>query len=172
MPTPINLTNHAYWNLSGDFKQATIADHQMKLNCSTYTPFDVTQIPTKEIAPVDGTVFDFVEKQRVADKERLTGAIDGGGMPGIDNAWVVDGSETFDGAMRNVAVLESDRRRMVISSSHPVVVVYTTNWLPAPEKLTSADAGGNHIQHSAICLETCNFPNAVNNTKEPGWPPK
>lgn len=58
-PTPVNLTNHAYWNLSGDFQQPTIVDHHMKLMCSNYLPLDASQIPTKEVAPVAGTVFDF-----------------------------------------------------------------------------------------------------------------
>ena len=42
MPTPINLTNHAYWNLSGDFRQATVANHKMMLNSSKYLPLDAT----------------------------------------------------------------------------------------------------------------------------------
>lgn len=42
MPTPINLTNHAYWNISGDFKQKTIAEHRLQMNCAKYIPLDDT----------------------------------------------------------------------------------------------------------------------------------
>lgn len=66
-------------------------------------------------------------------------------MPGIDHPFVVDGSEKFGVEIRDVAELESATRRMCIKSSQPVVVVYTTNWLPAKEKISEGDAGGIHV---------------------------
>ena len=57
--TPINLTNHAYWNLSGDFKEATIADHHLNLGCSKMLPMGEGSVPTGEIAAVADTPFDF-----------------------------------------------------------------------------------------------------------------
>ena len=93
-------------------------------------------------------------------------------MPGIDHPFVVDGSEKFAVEMRDVAELETTKRRMRVKSSQPVVVVYTTNWLPAKDKILENHAGGIHLQHAAICLETCNYSDAVNNYKEKNWPPK
>lgn len=155
MPTPINLCNHAYWNLSGDFKQPTIANHKLKLNSTYYLPLDETQIPTKEVKAVESTPFDFRILSTIADNERLSGAINGGGKPGIDHPFVVDGSEKFDVQIRDVAELVSDTRRMTIKSTHPVVVAYTTNWLPKEVEFTPNHPGGIHRMHAAICLETC-----------------
>lgn len=59
--TPINLTNHAYWNLSGDFKELTIGDHELELNCSKVLEFDKVQIPTGKMLTVKDTAFDFTE---------------------------------------------------------------------------------------------------------------
>ena len=50
--TPINLTNHAYWNLSGDFSDSTIASHKLKLNCSNVLPMSPASIPSGEILAV------------------------------------------------------------------------------------------------------------------------
>lgn len=115
-PTPINLTNHAYWNLSGDFQQPTIGDHHLKLKCSNYLPLDASQIPTKEVAPVDDTVFDFRTGSQIAEKERLTGAIDGGGKPGIDHPFIVDG-EQFKDKLNYAAELKSSTRRMIVRTT-------------------------------------------------------
>lgn len=103
--------------------------------------------------------------QRIADKDRLTGAIDGGGRPGIDHPFVVDGSENFSVVMRDVGELASDCHRMIIQSTHPSFVVYTSNWIPPAED-------SRHTVHAAICLETCGYADAVNNRKLPAWPPK
>jgi aldose 1-epimerase len=78
--TPVCLTNHAYWNLSGDFEHKTIHEHTLKLpNCSKYFVLESDLIPTGEHRDVSGTPFDFVEGGKIGDKERLSGAIDGGG---------------------------------------------------------------------------------------------
>ena len=88
------MTNHAYWNLSGDFSDSTIGDHQLTLNCPTYLPMSSELIPTGEIAAVQDTPFDFTaEGPTIASGDRLTGAIDGGGEPGIDHAFVVKREE-------------------------------------------------------------------------------
>jgi len=89
--TPINLTNHAYWNLSGDFSDSTVASHQLSLNCGNVLPMGPGSIPSGEIMPAAGTPFDFTEGfSALGDRERLTGAIDGGGKPGIDHAFLVN----------------------------------------------------------------------------------
>jgi len=57
--TPINMTNHAYWNLSGDFKDSTVANRTLQLNCPQYLPMGPGSIPTGEIASVTNTPLDF-----------------------------------------------------------------------------------------------------------------
>ena len=76
-PTPINLCNHTYWNLSGDLR-ASIHDHVLQLNMPLYTPVDASSIPTGEIAPVAGTHFDFTTPTRIG--ERIMGVDGGGGV--------------------------------------------------------------------------------------------
>ena len=118
--------------------------------------------------PVAETPFDFVgEFSTIGDKERLTGAIDGGGMPGIDHAFLVDRAGGIDsmefveaGCLRH----EASGRQMKLFTTQPATVVYTANYLPA------GDADGNHRQHATICMETCMLNNAVNMLGTEGWP--
>ena len=140
--TPINMTNHAYWNLSGDFSDGTIAQHKLKLNCSNVLPMSAGLIPTGEFLPVAETPYDFVgDFSAIGDKERLTGAIDGGGQPGIDHAFVVDRADGIDsmafveaGCLRH----EASGRQMKVLTTQQATVVYTSNFIPA------GDADGPH----------------------------
>ena len=88
------MTNHALWNLSGDFKD-TIRYHDLKLNCHKWLPADGISMPTGEMADVTGTPYDFRGGPNaptlVNDLKRLDGACDaGGGEFGIDNNLAVD----------------------------------------------------------------------------------
>lgn len=94
--TPINLTNHTYWNISGDFK-ANIHDHRMDLACSHYLPVDDTQIPLGEVCSVSNTFFDLTHLRSNSTDTipfKLLGEIiphvDGGGQNGLDHCFVVD----------------------------------------------------------------------------------
>jgi aldose 1-epimerase len=161
--TPVNLTNHTYWNLSGE-RRATVRDHTLRLHCSHYTPVDDVQIPTGEVAPVAGTAFDFT-----APGGALLGPhidkIDGGGEPGLDHNLVADRSQGDQAAeqlpadaLLVIAHLEepTSGRTMTVATTEPGVQVYTGNFL-------SKDAADHpHTQHNAICLETQHFPNAIN----------
>ena len=105
--------------------------------------------------------------ERVAGRERLAGAIDGGGKPGIDNAFVIKTDQSPDDeneTLRDVAVLRSTKSGIVmtVKSTQPVVVIYTTNWVP--------DSDTNHRQHAAICLETCAYPDAISQRDVVGFP--
>jgi aldose 1-epimerase len=132
--TPICLTNHAYWNLSGDFEKETIHDHTLKLpNCSKYFVLDSNLIPTGEHRDVSGTPFDFVEGGKIGDKERLTGAIDGGGQPGVDHPYVINDADldsTTPTKLNLAAELSFDNISMSIHTTQPELVVYTGNFLP------------------------------------------
>ena len=103
--TPINLTNHTYWNLSGNLQpkyqdtsqtstdsnsNSKIYDHKLHLNCDFYLPVDKTQIPTEDISPVIDTHFDFSDPHGRHLKLDTIMTIDGGGMPGLDHCYVVN----------------------------------------------------------------------------------
>lgn len=160
--TIVNLTNHAYWNLSGNCKDS-IRNHTLQLSCAGYLPVDSTQIPTGSVQEVAGTDFDF----RVATVlgPRID-TIDGCGQPGLDHCFVVDGAlggvEEEKAVLRHVATLTDNvsGRVLEVRSTHPGVQVYTGNWLPI---------GGEapFVQHQAICLETQHFPDAINQPQFP-----
>ena len=150
--TPVNLCNHTYWNLSGGLRDK-ILDHVLTLHAPVYTAVDATLIPT-QLLPVAGTPMDFTAPTRIG--ARLA-QVDGGGEPGYDH----NGARARDVPVGGlglglVAVLHdpASGRTMTVSSTAPGVQLYTGNFLgsgPAP-----------HDQHRALCLETQNYPDAVN----------
>ena len=88
------MTNHALWNLSGDFKE-TVRYHDLKLNCHKWLPADKISMPTGEMLDVSGTPYDFRGGKKaptlVNAMKRLDGSCDaGGGENGIDNNLAVD----------------------------------------------------------------------------------
>lgn len=165
--TPVNICNHAYWNLSGDFKDKTVRDHMLKLGCSTMLPMGEGSIPTGDIEKVQGTPFDFTgEASKIGDQNRLDGAIDGGGKNGIDHCFIIDGAEANDNKLRFAAELSSATSglKMTVSTTQRACVVYTANYVG------DEDPESRHQQHAAVCLETCMLNNAVNNLGKQGWP--
>ena len=88
--TPINLTNHAYWNLSGGVR--SIKEHRLWLNCDAYLPVNHVQIPTGSLEDVKGSHFDLTTQRE--EGGRLLGDvilnIDGAGEPGLDHCFVIN----------------------------------------------------------------------------------
>ena len=114
---------------------------------------------------VKDTAFDFTEAQKISDKERLTGAIDAGGRPGIDHAFIInDANPDVTHAMHHCATLKSVESgiSMKVESTQPSVVVYTTNFVDKSDT--------KHTTHAAICLETCQLPDAINKIGVDGFP--
>lgn len=164
-------------NLSGNCRRK-ILDHKLHLSCSRYLPATSELLPTGEILSVQNSNFDFLSN--VHNGKVLGDAvplIDGGGRPGLDHCFVVDGYIDGDAggekgcaepALQHVATLtdELSGRQVVCQSSMPAVQVYTANWLPS-----EGDAEGQgqhpHVQHNAICLETQYFPDSPN---QPSFP--
>lgn len=157
--TPISVTNHAYFNLAGHEK-GTLNGHTLWLNADAYLPVGPTVLPTGEIRQVDGTVFDFreeaslTERMKTKDEQLLL-------VNGYDHNFCLAGS-----GMRKVAVLseESSGRAMEVHTDMPGMQLYTTNLLSEP---VSGKDGNHYPRHSAVCLETQQYPNAVN---EPDFP--
>lgn len=120
--TPLSLTNHSYWNLSGE--GASASSHELRINAGSYIPIDRSLIPTGVAKPVQGTSFDF-------KSQRLIGVLDTSRTepePGFDHTYLLDPAST----LREVAVLfhPVSEITMQVFSDAPAIQLYTGNRNP------------------------------------------
>lgn len=156
--TPVNLTNHSYFNLAGE-GAATVLDHELQLFAGRYTPTDETLIPTGEIRDVAGTPLDFRLPHLLSDRiDQLAETAAGG----YDHNFVVDEDQQKP---HKVARLRhpGTGRVLEVFSTQPGVQLYSGNFL----KGDAGKGGKPYAQRSACCLETQHFPDAVNQPKFP-----
>lgn len=156
-PTPVNLTNHAYFNLKG-YDGGSVEDLELKLNSSKYLEVDSALIPTGRLIDVNSSkVFDFRTPKLIGKDIKSTGI-------GYDHAFCVDGYDG-NGSLAKVALLRDPEsgRSMEVSTTLPACQIYTANFIEGV-------VGKNgHVQHAhdAICMETEAYPDAVNQSSFP-----
>ena len=150
---PINLTNHAYFNLKGE-GSGSILDHEISINSHSYLEIDEDKIPTGRLLPVADTPFDFTKPKLIGkDIEKIGG---------YDHCFVIEGEA---GSMRPCAKVyeKTSGRIMRVFTTHPGLQFYTGNSLNGIEgKLDSV-----YNKYSGFCLETQYFPDSPNHESFP-----
>lgn len=156
-PTPVNLTNHSYFNLSGG-KDSTILNHELFLNASSFTEVSEGLIPTGQISEVKGSSLDFScdsGKRMGQDIERLP--------KGYDHNWILNKT---DERLSLAAVVKDPYSgiEVEVRTTQPGIQFYSGNFLKGN---VIGKNGAKYQQHAGFCLETQHFPDSPNHSGFP-----
>ncbi|MDN3667544.1 aldose epimerase family protein [Algibacter miyuki] len=159
--TIINLTQHSYFNLSGDFSK-TILDHEISINANQFIPVNETLIPTGELRDVTNTPFDFkaaktIGKDINAKNDQLKKGL------GYDHCWVLNNQNS---GIRLAAMAHEVKsgRVLEVFTDEPGIQLYSGNFL---DGTLPSKQGGTYNYRSGFCLETQHYPDAPNQKSFP-----
>lgn len=160
--TILNLTNHSYFNLSGE-GDPYIGDHILTLNADKYLPTDNTAIPYGDAESVKDTPMDFTAPCAIGDRinEDFEQLIFG---KGYDHTYILNKKEVDEYSY--VGVCESPKTgiKMEVFTTEPGVQVYTGNWMTGNFE---AKNGNRYPERSAVCFETQHYPDSINKPEYP-----
>jgi aldose 1-epimerase len=157
--TPVSLTNHSYFNLTG-FRDATIYDHKLCVDASKYTLKSINNTSTGEIATVEGTALDFRTPSMIGKNIHA--------FPndmGYDHSYII--KDNNGRAIVKAAILSEEKsgRTVTIYTDKPAIQVYTGNFWNGT---TEGEQGYRYVKHGGVALETQAYPDSPNHPHFPG----
>ncbi len=154
--TPINLTNHTYFNLAGA-GSGTVLDHRLTLQSQRYLETDADLVPTGKLLPVAGTAFDFTKSEVIGSR------LDQISIGGYDHAFVLAAKPQSKPVLAAEVYEPNSGRLMQILTDQPGVQLYTATYT-TPLK---GKSGRGYDRFHGFCLETQHHPDSVHHAGFP-----